>query len=454
MSDFSVMIAGRYRLDSRIAAGGMGEVWRAVDTVLDRPVAVKLLRTEYAGHDETLARFRAEARHAGSLTHPGIAQVYDYGETGQGHPPYLVMELVDGPALTAVLATGPLDGARTMDVVSQAAAGLDAAHSAGLVHRDIKPGNLLVGPGGQVKITDFGIAHAAGSAPITRTGTLIGTPAYLAPERVIGGSASPASDLYSLGIVAWECLAGAAPFSGQEMDVALAHRDLPLPPLPPGVSPEVAALIAELTAKHPAARPATAGDVAWRAGQLRDALAGPRGLPGGWPDMRDDGLRGAKTATLAAPHAITLAGEIPPDRWLEHPRLRRRRRSVRRGLAAAAAVAVAAGLAGWLLAGGLSPAAAHRHSSAGAAATAHRPPNTVAVTSDALIGQPVRAVRRQLRQLGLQVQVTWQSSDQQPPRTVLSVQPTGQLPAGTIVVLTAAQPSFGHDHGNGNGNGT
>src|SRR5260370_22467835 len=143
------------------------------------------------------------------------------------------MELVDGPPLTALIAGGPLEAARTRDVICQAAAARDAAHSSGLVHRDIKPGNLLVGPGGRVKITDFGIAHAAGSAPITRTGTLIGTPAYLAPERVNGGSASPASDLYSLGIVAWECLAGAQPFTGQEMNVALAHRDLPLPLLPP-----------------------------------------------------------------------------------------------------------------------------------------------------------------------------------------------------------------------------
>ncbi|MGO8957232.1 MAG: protein kinase domain-containing protein [Streptosporangiaceae bacterium] len=456
MSDFSVMIADRYRLESRIAVGGMGEVWRAVDTVLDRPVAVKLLRAEYAGHADTLARFRAEARHAGSLTHPGIARVYDYGETGYGHPPYLVMELVDGPALTALLASGPLDAARTMDVISQAAAALDAAHAAGLVHRDIKPGNLLVAAGGEVKITDFGIAHAAGSASITRTGTLIGTPAYLAPERVTGGSASPASDLYSLGILAWECLTGAPPFSGPEMEVALAHRDLPLPPLPPGLPAEVTALIAELTAKNPAARPVSAGELARRAGRLRDALAGGHELPGGWPGMSDDGLPSPKTATLATHHAMTLTGEPLPDLWLDRPRPRGRRQVVRRWLVAAAAVAVTAGLAGWLLTDGFSPAAAHRHEAAGPAATASKPADTVAVSSDALVGQPVRYVRRQLNQLGLRVQVNWQPSEQQPPRTVLSVQPTGQVRAGSTIVLTVAFPSFGHhrhDHGNGGGNG-
>ena len=189
-------MAGRYRLDERIAAGGVGEVWRGHDAVLDRAVAIKLLRPEYAQHSETLARFRAEAHHAAVVAHPGIAQVYDYGEDGQ---PFLIMELVNGPSLAAVLADGPLNAGRAMDIVAQTATALAAAHSAGLVHRDIKPANLLIGPGGQVKITDFGIANAAGSAPLTRTGALVGTPAYLAPERVAGESATPASDLYSLG---------------------------------------------------------------------------------------------------------------------------------------------------------------------------------------------------------------------------------------------------------------
>ncbi len=160
-----------------------------------------------------------------------------------------------------------------MDIVAQTAAGLHAAHLAGLVHRDVKPGNLLLGPGGIVKITDFGISHAAGSAPITSAGMLVGTPGYLAPERVGGATATPASDLYALGIVAYECLAGAAPFDGVGVEVALAHRDRPLPELPATVPADVAALVIELTAKQPAAG----------RGVRAKSPAGPPGCVTAWP---------------------------------------------------------------------------------------------------------------------------------------------------------------------------
>ena len=272
MAQAGTVLGGRYVLDDQIGNGGYGEVWRATDTVLARPVAVKLLHPRYTQRSEALARFRAEARHAGGLSHENIAQVFDYGEPADGQPPYLVMELVDGPSLETVLTGGPLDDTRTMDIMAQAAAGLRAAHAAGMIHRDIKPGNLLLAPGGTVKITDFGIAHTIGSAPLTASGELIGTPGYLAPERAMGERATPASDLYSLGMLAYECLAGTPPFRGTPLEVALAHRDRPLPPLPPSVAVGVAALVMRLAAKDPARRLSDAAEVAVWAGLLRDGV--------------------------------------------------------------------------------------------------------------------------------------------------------------------------------------
>jgi hypothetical protein len=277
------VLGGRYVLDEQIGSGGYGEVWRATDTVLSRPVAVKLLHPRYTERNEALARFRAEARHAGGLSHENIAQVFDYGEPAEGQPPYLVMELVDGPSLETVLIDGPLDGSRTMDIVAQAAAGLQAAHAAGMIHRDIKPGNLLLAPGGTVKITDFGIAHTIGSVPVTASGELIGTPGYLAPERAMGEQATPASDLYSLGMVAYECLAGTPPFRGTALEVALAHRDRPLPPLPPSVGGGVCTLVMRLASKDPARRLNDATEVAVWAGLLRDGV-GVADLQM-WPDQ-------------------------------------------------------------------------------------------------------------------------------------------------------------------------
>jgi eukaryotic-like serine/threonine-protein kinase len=539
------LLADRYRLDDQIAVGGMGEVWRATDLVLGRPVAVKLLRAEYVQHPEILARFRAEARHAGSLSNPHIARVFDYGEAGATHPPFLVMELVDGPPVTRLLARGPMEPARVMDLVAQAADGLAAAHAAGLVHRDIKPGNLLLAPPGQVKITDFGIAYAAGSAPITRTGMLVGTPAYVAPERVAGAGATPASDLYSLGIVAYECLAGALPFSGTAMEVALSHQMRSLPPLPATVPAEAAALVAELTAKDPAARPASAGEVMTRAGRLRDAMAGappaeaapppagaapppagpafwpaphaaeagagpasptradawpappsagagtwpappsagagawsvsspagagaPPTLPpaaanawpapppagaGAWPASPPTVAADAQADTLIASEATLREFGTPgPPRVAQHrlvPSDRgRRRRVIVLAVAAAAVVALAwwalADLAGGTFAGGR-PAAA-------STASPHSQPSTpmVQVNADALIGQPVGVVTRRLRHLGLRVRVEFAHTDGRPPGTVLSVQPSGPVAAGSSVTVTAARPQHGHGHDHGHG---
>jgi serine/threonine-protein kinase len=204
------------------------------------------------------------------LSHPGIAQVFDYNEGDHGTAPYLVMEYVDGESLSAAIAReAPMSHDRVLDIIIAAASALAAAHAAGLVHRDVKPGNLLLGRDGSIKITDFGIARVMDASPLTRTGILMGTPLYLSPEQATGRRATAASDLYALGILAYEMLVGSPPYEGPPTAVLLAHRDTPLPPLPPSVPPGLADLVHALTAKNPAMRPHTATAVVDSAIRLR-----------------------------------------------------------------------------------------------------------------------------------------------------------------------------------------
>ncbi|MDQ1602973.1 MAG: eukaryotic-like serine/threonine-protein kinase, partial [Actinomycetota bacterium] len=268
------LLGTRYRLTERIAGGGMGEVWRGSDQVLGRDVAVKILRREYADDPTFLERFRAEARHTAGLSHPGIAAVYDYGE--EDGSSYLVMELVPGePLATTIARDGAMSAERTLDLIAQSGFALQAAHDAGVIHRDIKPGNLLHTDDGTVKITDFGIARAANSVPLTQTGAIMGTAYYISPEQATGGSVSPASDIYSLGIVSYECLAGRRPFAGNTpVSVALAQvRDEP-PALPEDVPAPVRELVMRMLAKDPADRPVSAGSLAAEASALLAAGAG------------------------------------------------------------------------------------------------------------------------------------------------------------------------------------
>jgi eukaryotic-like serine/threonine-protein kinase len=268
----------RYALTSRIATGGMGEVWRGTDTLLSRPVAVKVLKPEYADDALFRTRFETEARHAASLHHPGIASVFDFGEATAGDGstsprPFLVMELVEGQPLSALLRPGtPMEPDVVRDLLAQAATALGAAHAAGIVHRDVKPGNLIVTPDRRTKVTDFGIARAAEGMALTETGQVMGTPAYISPEQAEGGRASAASDVYSLGIVAFECLAGRKPFAGDTpVAIALAHLRQPVPDLPAEVPADLAAVVRRSMAKDPAERYA---DGAAFAAALRDPSVG------------------------------------------------------------------------------------------------------------------------------------------------------------------------------------
>ncbi|MEB3370694.1 serine/threonine-protein kinase [Saccharopolyspora mangrovi] len=263
------LLAERYRLGRRIAVGGMGEVWEAVDVRLDRTVAVKVLKAELCGDAEFLHRFRTEARTTASLNHPGIAAVHDYGETaavpdGPEDTAYLVMELVEGEPLAAILARERrINTDHVMDMLEQAGQALQAAHERGLVHRDVKPGNILITPEGKVKLTDFGIAKAADAAPVTRNGMVMGTAHYIAPEQALGTDATPASDVYSLAVVGYECLMGHRPFlSENAVTVAMMHIREIAPPLPPDVPPGVRALVEATLVKDPRRRYADGGEFA------------------------------------------------------------------------------------------------------------------------------------------------------------------------------------------------
>ncbi len=253
------MLGGRYKLLNELGSGGMAVVWRARDEVLGRPVAVKVLAARFAGDPQSRARIRDEARAAANLSHPNIAQVYDYGEAAEsGSPlPYVVMELINGPTLQQRVASGPLPPRKVFRICGEVAAALAVAHAEDLVHRDVKMANIMVTPAG-AKVVDFGIAAAVGPAP---EDMLVGTPAYLAPERLTGDAVVPASDVYALGVLLYRLLAGEAPWSVETTTQMLqAHVYVDPAPLPKlaGVPSAVAELIDRCLRKDPADRPTAA----------------------------------------------------------------------------------------------------------------------------------------------------------------------------------------------------
>ncbi|MET0933917.1 MAG: protein kinase [Mycetocola sp.] len=313
-----VTFGGRYELESRIAIGGMGEVWNATDLVIGRTVAIKILKEEYLGDPNFLERFRSEARHAALVNHEGIANVFDYGE--EEGSAFLVMELVPGEALSTLLEREHvLATDKVLDITAQTALALQAAHAAGLVHRDIKPGNLLITPDGRVKITDFGIARIADQVPLTATGQVMGTVQYLSPEQASGHPASPTTDIYSLGIVAYECLAGKRPFTGEsQVAIAMAQINEAPPALPVTVAEPVRNLVLSMIAKNPADRPASAAHVTRAAQALRrgDTAAAAAAVPAIAEGLTDATMLmnsggDATTQLLGASDVATTTAEVP-----------------------------------------------------------------------------------------------------------------------------------------------
>lgn len=327
-----VSFGGRYELQSRIAIGGMGEVWEATDHVIGRTVAIKILKDEYMGDPGFLERFRAEARHAALVNHEGIASVFDYGE--ENGSAYLVMELVPGEALSTILERdGALSADKTLDIVAQTASALQAAHAAGLVHRDIKPGNLLITPDGRVKITDFGIARIADQVPLTATGQVMGTVQYLSPEQASGHPASPATDTYSLGIVAYECLAGKRPFTGEsQVAIAMAQINEQPPPLPPTVPIPVQNLVMAMIAKKPADRPSSAATVAraaqaLRRGDLNSAAIAVPAIATGGIAGDDDATRMLTASNDGATRILPTTAQLPTEEAVAEEEKKKKKRS-------------------------------------------------------------------------------------------------------------------------------
>ncbi|MFW3171498.1 serine/threonine-protein kinase [Geodermatophilus sp. CPCC 206100] len=426
------MLGERYELAQLIAAGGMGQVWRGADALLGRPVAVKVLRSEYTGDPTFRARFRAEAQHAAALSHPNIAAVFDYGEAeatdGSGETlAFLVMELVEGEPLSSVLhREGRLDTPTTLAVLEQTAAALAEAHRVGLVHRDVKPGNILVRADGSVKITDFGIAWSAGSVPLTRTGQVIGTPQYLSPEQAEGRHATPASDVYALGLVGYECLAGHPAFDGDNaVTIALKQVREEPQPLPEDLPAGVRTLIRRSLCKDPAVRMADGAAFVAAVGDIRAGRPleePPPTCAVALPAPPPPGGTGESAAVADAPAGRTTS---PPS-----PRARR---------TAAVLVPLVALLVGAGVAAGVFAAVSEDPPAA---------PQVAAQTEDAVeivldpadhVGRPVDEVALALSAQGLIVQRQEEVTGDAVPGMVTAVEPVGRpLRAGDDVLVRFA----------------
>ncbi|MFC7358755.1 serine/threonine-protein kinase [Nocardioides astragali] len=267
-------LGDRYVLQQRIASGGMSDVWRGLDDVLQREVAVKVMRADPDNEEIFAQRFRDEALHSAALMHSNITTVFDYGE--DDHLSFLIMELVPGLPLSAIIREqGAMEPESVRSIIGQSALALGVAHEARVVHRDVKPANILLRPDGVVKLTDFGIARALDAIGHTRTGEMLGTPNYISPEQALGEQATGASDLYSLGVVALEMLNGERPFDrGTPIATAMSHVNEAPPPLKGDVPTELRVVVEALLEKQPGDRPANARTVAKMLGIAENELSG------------------------------------------------------------------------------------------------------------------------------------------------------------------------------------
>jgi eukaryotic-like serine/threonine-protein kinase len=305
------VLAGRYELGSRLGVGGMSTVVSAFDERLEREVAIKLLAEHLADDSQFVARFRREALAVAKLVHPNIVQVFDFGFDDAAHRHYIAMELVRGQSGAEILRDeGVLDVRDALSIVAQACRGLEYAHRNGVVHRDVKPGNLMRGEDGVVKLADFGIAKAiSDESSITQVGSVLGTAAYLAPEQAAGEQAGPAADLYALGVVTYQFLSGRLPYEAQSLTELALKQQREVPPrldeLNPDVTPQLALAVDRALALDPRQRPPSADD-------LRRALAdGVRGIGPATSDTRVAGPATTATTVRGAETGVTGVAGVP-----------------------------------------------------------------------------------------------------------------------------------------------
>jgi serine/threonine-protein kinase len=438
VAELGIILGGRYRLDQVLGQGGMATIFRATDSGLGREVAVKVLRPEFGSDAQFVERFRHEAQAAASLSHPNVVQVYDYGTDPAG--PYIVMEQVSGGDLSVALGEhGALPPTAVARIGQQVADALAAAHARGLVHRDIKPSNILLSPDGRVQVADFGIAHVAARSPVTSTGITLGSVLYFSPEQARGDTSSPASDIYSVGLVMYELLTGQRPFSGDSpaaVAVARLSGSVPSPmQVRPETPPALDAIVRWCLAIDPAARPG-AQDLSLALARFVADPSGSAMLAGPTAAAATGDAPAVAGGMAAAPGVVTASAPTPVPVAVRAGRGHEHQRSGPLAWAAAGLgllVIVASGILLFVLFSGIGDAPP--------AASPSPVPSLDTVRTPDLVGRSEEDATRLASRRGLILQVAYVESATQSGQVIDQLpEPGVQVSAGTSLQVTVGTP--------------